>query len=197
MEVLNYINEVWKPVRDYFNLYEVSNYGRVRSLNYRRTGKTKILRPKKDSSGYLQVCLYKDGKVKNHSVHRLVWEAFVGPIPEGMQINHINERKTDNFIWVNPDGSVDLEKSNLNLMTRKENINWGTGIRRRAKSQSKVIEQYTLNGVYLCTWPSGMSVERKLGHLGFSESSISKCCKGKLKSHKGYIWKYEEPIENK
>lgn len=164
--------------------YEVSNYGRVRSLNYLRTGKTRILSPFKTGGGYLQVGLWKDGKGKLYKVHRLVWEAFNGPIPEGMQVNHINEDKTDNRL------------ENLNLMTPKENLNWGTRNERAgksiAKSRSKMVEQYTLSGVYLCTWPSTISVERELGHLGFRTSHISECCNGKHKSHKGYIWKYAE-----
>ena len=186
MEVLNYINEVWKPVRGYFNLYEVSNFGRVRSLGNGKTYKTgRVLSPFKAHNGYLRVELWKDEKRKTYRLHRLVWEAFNGPIPKGMQVNHINEDKTDNRL------------ANLNLMTCKENINYGTGIQRAAKSRRKMVEQYTLDGVHFMTWFSVKGVEEELGYLGYSASAISACCNGKLKSHKGYIWKHEEPIENK
>lgn len=180
MEILQYINEVWKPVRGYFNLYEVSNYGRVRSLNYHHTDKERILSPFKNSGGYLIVGLYKDEKRKKYRIHRLVWEAFNGPIPKGMQINHLNEDKTD------------CSLTNLSLVTPKENINYGTRNGRVAKSLSKPVEQFTLSGIYLCTWPSTISVEEELGHLGFDQSAISACCNGKQKTHKGFIWKYAE-----
>lgn len=177
------IKEIWMPILGYEGLYEASNRGRVRRLNYHHTGKEKILRPGKNSSGYLQVCLYKDGK-KSLLVHRLVWEAFNGPIHKGMQINHLNERKDQNNL------------ENLSLMTAKENTNWGTRNERAgkgvAKSLSKMVEQYTLEGEHIMTWFSVSGVEEELGQLGYNASNISKCCQGKLKTHKGFIWKYKE-----
>lgn len=174
------MTEMWKPVLGYEDRYEASNYGRIKNLNYKQTGKERLLSPCNTGKGYLQVRLYRDGKPKWYKVYRLVWEAFNGPIPEGMQVNHINEEKTDNRL------------ENLNLMTCKENINWGTGIHRSAKTRSKMVEQYTLDGVYVRTWSSMASVEMELGHLGFDQGAISKCCQGKQKTHKGFIWKYAE-----
>lgn len=173
------IKEFWKPILGYEELYWASNWGRIKSLNYLRTGKEKILRPRK-SRGYLHVFLCKNGKGKNLYVARLVWEAFNGPIPEGMQVNHINEDKTDNRL------------ENLNLMTCKENINWGTRNYRSGKTQSKMVEQYTLEGEHIMTWFSASGVQKELGHLGFKHSHISDCCQGKRKTHKGYIWKYRK-----
>lgn len=178
------MTEEWRDIPGYEGLYQASNYGRIKSLNYKRTGKEQLLKPSKESCGYLQVRLYRDGKPKWYKVHRLVWEAFNGPISEGMQINHINEDKTDNRL------------ENCNLMTPKENTNWGTRNERIGvkigKLRSKPVEQYTLDGVYVCTWPSTASVERELGHLGFDQGNISLCCIGKHKTHKGFIWKYAE-----
>lgn len=168
------------PILGYEEKYWASNWGRIKSLNYRNTGIEQVLRPAKNSTGYLQVILSNNGKNKMSLVHRLVWEAFNGPIPEGMQINHINEDKTD------------CSLTNLSLVSPKENINWGTRNKRVAKSLSKIVEQYTLDGVYVRTWPSTVSVENELWHLGFRTTNISACCLGKLKSHKGYIWKYKE-----
>ena len=87
------MEEIWKPVLDYIGLYEVSNLGRVRSLKF---GKVRILKPCKKKNGYLYIRLSKNGITKNFYVHRLVYEAFHGTIPDDMQVNHINEIKTDN-----------------------------------------------------------------------------------------------------
>ena len=88
--------EIWKPIENYEGLYEVSNMGRVKSLNYRKTGKEGIRKAWKDRGGYLQVHLYKDGKVKRCLVHRLVATVFCEN-PEGYdEVNHLNEDKTDN-----------------------------------------------------------------------------------------------------
>lgn len=155
----------------------VSDLGRVKSLNYRHTGEEEILSPAKNRKGYLQVGLYKDGKRFGYFVHRLVWEAFNGPVPEGMQVNHINERTCDNRL------------ENLNLMSPKENTNWGTGIRRRSKTQSKMVEQYTLDGTHICTWFSARGVERE---KGIPATNITACCRGKHKIAGGFKWIYAE-----
>ena len=166
------IKEIWKPVPGYEGLYWVSDLGRVKSLKH---GKERILRPAKNSRGYLQVVLCKDGKVKRLYVHRLVWIAFNGPIPEGYEVNHISEDKTD------------CRLANLNLMTHKENNNWGTRNRRAAKALSKMVEQHTLDGNHICTWFSTIGIQRE---LGYSQSYISACCLGKRKTAYGFVWKY-------
>ena len=111
----------------------VSNKGRVKSLgrwiNYKNKGKRweeeKILKPKIEKSGYQRVGLWKNGG-KWYQVHRLVYEAFVGDIPKGMQVNHINEIKSDNRL------------ENLNLMTPKENTNWGQEMKEFLKNKQMV-----------------------------------------------------------
>lgn len=111
------INEIWKDIPGYEGLYQVSDYGRVRSLWY---GKIKVLKPG-NHRGYYVVKLCKNGKKKHHSIHRLVVETFIGPIPKRMVVNHKNENKLDNRL------------DNLEIVTPKENANWGTGIERRTK----------------------------------------------------------------
>lgn len=184
MENLNYENEIWKDIKGFEGLYQVSNLGRVKSLERFRKGangslvtvKEKILKPLIDK-GYYQVCLSKQSIVKHYMVHRLVWETFNGQISEGLQVNHINEIKTDNRL------------SNLNLMTPKENTNFGTGIERRAKKLSKVVLQFDLNNNFIKEYPSAMQVYRE---LGFVSQNISACCKGRHKQAYGYIWRYKE-----
>ena len=173
--------EHWKPIPGYEG-YMVSDLGRVKSLNYHRTGKEQILIPGKNRKGYLQVQLWKDGKGKRFFAHRLVWFAFNGPIPEGMQINHLNENKEDNRL------------ENLNLMTCKENNNWGTRNERARETLtngkcSKWVIKLSLNNEILHFYPSTMQVERE---LGYSQGHISKCCNGKRKTAYGFVWKYAE-----
>lgn len=185
------MEEKWVPVITYMNgikydftgYYEASNLGNVKSLNYNHTGCEKLL-VKVVVGDYERVRLSKSGKISNYQVHRIVYEAFNGPIPKGMQVNHINEDKTDNRL------------ENLNLMTPKENINWGTGPCRRSKrmtnrpDQSKSVVQLNLEGTVIKDdWPSTMEVERV---LKYNNSKISECCLGKRKTYKGFIWRYKE-----
>ena len=118
--------EIWKPVIGYEGLYEVSNLGRVKSLNYLKTGKEKILKERLHL-GYNRVVLYKNGVGKNYGVHRLVWSAFNGPIPKGLVINHLNEIKNDNRLC------------NLEICTSKENTNYGTGKIRGGRNRTRYI----------------------------------------------------------
>ena len=171
--------EIWKYIKGFEGLYQVSNLGRVKSLEridaLGHRLKEKILKPRLDNR-YYQVCLCKQSIKKNYRVHRLVWEAFNGQIPEGLQVNHINEVKTDNRL------------SNLNLMTAKENTNWGTRNERISKNCSKPVLQFTLDNILVKEYSSIMQAERE---TGFANSHISACCKGKLKQAYNYIWKYK------
>lgn len=184
--------EIWKDTTE-FEGYQVSNLGRVKSLKRFRKGKNgslvtvkeKILKPTINHKGYYKVPLCKNSKVKKCSVHRLVYEAFNGQIPEGLQVNHINEIKTDNRL------------ENLNLMTCKENVNYGTGNERRSKKQingkkSKPVLQFTLEDILIKEYPSVNQVERE---LGFDQGNIVKCCNGKYKQMYGYIWKYAKEVD--
>lgn len=169
------INEIWRPIKGYEGLYEVSNMGRVRSLNYRhKIGNVQIKKLTKDNNGYLRVNL---GLNKiDRLVHRLVAEAFIpNDDPEHKtQCNHINEDKLDN------------RACNLNWMTPKENVNWGTGIKRSVQNRQKPIKQLTLDGALVAIWSSMMEAQRN----GFTAAAICKCCNGKIKTHKGFKWQY-------
>ena len=173
--------EIWKDIPNYSGLYQASNLGRIKSFYGL---KEKILKPRINQYGYYQVELYKNSIGKMYSVHRLVYEAFNGQIPENMQVNHINEIKTDNRL------------SNLNLMTCKENINYGTGIE-RCHSQlmngkkSKPVLQFTLDDILVKEFPSAMQVERE---TGFAFSNICACCRGKLKTAYNFKWKYAKEV---
>ena len=98
METKNYIGEIWKPVIGYYGLYEVSNFGRVKSINYNKTGKERLMKQVVNKQGYYQVTLHKNGSMAAKKVHRLVAEAFI-PNPNNLPcVNHKNEDKTDNRV---------------------------------------------------------------------------------------------------
>lgn len=163
-----------------FTKYEVYEDGRIWSYS-----RNKWLKPWTNKDGYQQVRLTdNEGKCKWYYLHRVVYETFSGePIPDGMQVNHIDERKDNNA------------RSNLNLMSPKQNTNWGSGIERRAKTQSKVLINNPKrskavgafkNGEIILTFPSANEAERN----GFYSSAVCACCIGKLKTYKGYEWRY-------
>ena len=165
------MTETWKSIAGYEGLYEVSDLGRVKSLKY---GKERILKPGGDTHGYLQVILCKDGHVKKFTVHRLVATAFISNPHNLETINHKDEDKTNNLV------------SNLEWMSLKDNINYGTHNKRVAESLSKQVQMFDKStGELLATFPSTMEAEKV---TGIDHSSISKCCLGKRSSAGGYIW---------
>ena len=171
------MKEIWKDIEGYEKLYQVSNLGNVKSLNYRHTGKEKLLKTAKDKDGYLRVGLYKDGKTKNCSVHRLVAFAFI-PNPDNLpQVNHIDENKQNNI------------SSNLEFCDAKYNINYGTHNKRQSESRTNYPK---FSKQVLCVetgiiYPSLSQVERE---FNFSKASISKCCLGKQQTCGNFHWRY-------
>ena len=188
--------EVWKTaVYDgeiYEGLYRVSNLGKILILNYRNTGKAKLMKPSQEKNGYLKIVLSKNRKRKTCRVHRLIAETFLEN-PENLpQVNHKDEDKTNNFVFLNEDGSVDKEKSNLEWKTPKENSNHGTRNERIAKAntngkKSKKVLQFTLDGEFIREYPSIMECERN----GFYSSAVCRCCNGKQKTAYGFLWMYK------
>ena len=187
------MNEIWRTaVYDgeiYEELYKVSNLGRILSLDYRRTGKSELMNPFEMPNGYFQVCLSKNGETKKCYVHRLVAQTFL-PNPEGKPcINHKiegEEGKKINMVIFNEDGTVNKEKTTIEWVTPKENSNYATRNERMAKTKSKKVLQFTLDGEFIREWPS----TQECGRNGFNQGAVAACCKGKLKSHKGFKWCY-------
>lgn len=171
-----YAKEIWKSVIGYERLYKVSNLGKVKSMNYKHTGLSKILTPIKTHNGYLQVKLYRYGKMSREYVHRIVASAFIPNFETKPQVNHKNENKSDNRV------------ENLEWVTSKENLNYGTRVKRAAKSKSKSMLQFSIDGKLLNTWESARLAART---LGYNQGNISQCCVGKFKTMYGYKWKYD------
>jgi hypothetical protein len=150
----------------------------TRKNGRKQTIRERILKARIDRGGYLLVKLcHSSGKKQAFNVHRLVCEAFLGKPKNKLEVNHINEDKSDN------------RACNLEWVTSKENNNHGTRTARIAITLSKPVGQYTLDGELIKIWQSAYEVQRQ---LGFSQGDISNVARGKGKTAYGYIWKYVE-----
>ena len=161
-----------------YGRYIVYSDGNVFSLI-----KNKYLKHTKTKNTYRQVTLYDQDKVKHKfNLHRLIAESFIPNIDNKCCVNHIDGDKLNNDIsnleWVSIlQNNVHAYKTGLKVLPKKGN----------AKISKKVI-QYDIDGVtvikihdcIICTEEDG-----------FIPSSVTKCCKGKIKTHKGFIWKYK------
>lgn len=176
------MEEVWKPIKGYEGIYEVSNHGRIKSLQRIRnnkngliTRKTSIRKPQVSRGGYLCVVLRKYNDPKCYYVHRLVASAFI-PNPNNYPfINHIDEVKTNNQV------------SNLEWCSRLYNNNFGTHNARVSKAREKKIAQLTADGDVISEYSS---IKEAASVLGIRPSSIIKCAKGVYKTAGGYAFKY-------
>lgn len=170
------IEQEWNDCAE-LNGLQANRDGQIRNKN---TGY--ILKQTADKKDYVFVQTTIEGRSFRKAVSRLVWSAFNGPIPEGMQVNHINEDKSDNRL------------ENLNLMSPKENCNWGTRNERIKRTQennnrSKSILQFDAKGNFIQEWPSAKEIERT---LRYDQANISRCCNGIYKTSYNYIWRFKE-----
>lgn len=174
--------EIWREVEGYEG-YQVSNFGRVKSLNYQRTNQERVLRPLKISSGYLQVVLWKDRKAKRLLVHRLVAQAYI-PNPNNYpQVNHKDEDKTNNCVenleWV-------TASYNTNFGTRNERIMATHNTRKTCRAEQPVIA--SRNGTERL-FKSQMEAARQLGlYVG----CVNNCLLGRQHHAGGWAFRRAE-----
>lgn len=169
---------VWKPIKGYEE-YQISNRGTIISPRGR------VLKSTLNNRGYLTV------KLRQHTcnTHRLVAETFL-PNPDNLpQVNHKDEVKTHNYIHINPNGSVNPEKSNLEWCTAEYNTEYSLNRKKRVKNgkTSRPVKQYTLEGKYVKEYPSLSEVFRQ---TGYDRGFINNCCLGKYSQAYGYLWKF-------
>ena len=174
--------EIWKPVVGFEGYYEVSNRGRVRSLDRtvvmkdgkKRFTRGKMLKPVvyNGKRHYHGVVLSKEGYHKRHSIHRLVAQAFIPNQDNLPEINHKDEDKTNNCV------------ENLEWCDRKYNNAYGTAKIRAAVTQGKPVLQLK-DGRIINAWPTeGLAAQ----FTGATQGGISGCCRGEYQTSGGYGW---------
>ncbi|MCS2775473.1 NUMOD4 domain-containing protein [Bacteroides fragilis] len=179
--------EIFVDIKGYETLYQVSNFGRIKSLGNGKSNasKLKILKQHITKDGYSTVALTINSVTQRYRVHKLVANAFI-PNPNNYPcINHKDENKQNNTV------------DNLEWCTSKYNNNYGTRIERfvesmkgklvNRKDTSKKIMMCSLKNELIEIFPSMMEVTRK---YGFSVGAINQCAKGITKQSYGYKWKF-------
>lgn len=180
--------EVWKDIQGFEGIYQVSNLGNVLSLNYRNHGYAKQLTPKCNNSGRLWVELIHGGKRRVALIHRLVGEAFIENPNNYLEINHKDENpknnRADNLEWC-------THEYNIRYFLERHPERLRTGGRaaqsRYGRRKSMQVKQYSMDGELVSVWESSREVTVA---LGWSDWSISECCRGKRKTAYGFKWQY-------
>ena len=186
--------EIWKDIEGYEGLYQVSNMGRVKSVERTvRNGRgyrivpEKIKEPYDNGHGYLLVALYKDGNREQPLVHRLVATAFLENPDNLPEVNHKDENKYNNCM------------DNLEYCSRLYNNTYNGRAKKVGEKNtnnpkiSKPVFSINKESGLIMWWESIMEAERC---TGIYNGNISKCCQGKAKSAGNHIWFYADDDDN-
>lgn len=184
--------EIWKDINED---YCVSNYGKVWSR------KRNKLVGFKSVTGYMEVMI----NGTRHYIHRLVAQAFI-PNPNNYpEIDHLDADRSNN-VWTNlrwtdrkgnqnnPITKTKMKESNKGKLDKahkaaEERQTWKIGQKAAAKSREKRVFQYTIDGVFVKEYSSTVEAAKE---VGCTANSIAKCCRGKYKTTKDYVWKYAD-----
>ena len=184
------MNEIWKDIPGFENLYQVSNYGRVKSLykpfNRNQFMYDRIMRIKPNKLGYSTLHFRCNGKEYRKLLHILVAELFIrNPhnkpfVLHKKALSDGGTNRVDNLYWgTQQDNMNDRYQENKYIVVER--------VRKIASEfHSKPINQYELDGTFIKTWKSAIEAGKQ---LDIDSSAIRKCCKGLKKSCGGYQWK--------
>ena len=182
--------EIWKDIEGYEGLYQVSNLGRVKSLErtiwnngglYKKS--ERILKAYDNGHGYLRVELYKEGNREQPLVHVLVATAFLDNADNLPEVNHKDENKYNNCV------------ENLEYCSRLYNNTYNGRAKKVGEKNtnnpkiSKPVFSVNKESGLIMYWESIMEAERC---TGINNGNITQCCKGKLKSAGNHIWFYAD-----
>lgn len=169
--------ELWKDIKGYEGLYQVSNWGRVKRI-LKTNPNGRIVTPVSGRDGYLQVSLSKQNHDKTHRIHRLVAATFLDNPNNYPVVNHKDEDVTNNAV------------ENLEWCTVQYNTRYRDAHLRRVESLKKAVCQIGLDGKFIKVWDSAADAARA---LGIERSCISSCCLHypHFKTAGGYIWEFE------
>ena len=178
--------EVWADIPGYEGQYQVSTYGRVRSLDhYGSNGvsmilyKGKILKPCMGSEGYPHIYL-SGGPQRSFMIHRLVAGTFIPNFDNKREVNHRDENKLNNLV------------SNLEWLSSKENANYGTRNSRVVKARK---ESGFIKGVSMLNLDGNLvrdfeSLSDAAKYVNGNRSNICACCNNRKEKAYGYRWRY-------
>ena len=175
------IYELWKDIKDFEGLYQISNLGNIKSLPKKHNlknghsyiQKEQILKPFKNNKGYLQIALVKNGKHYKRQVHNLVATTFIENPNNYIEINHKDENPSNNCV------------DNLEWCSHIYNSNYGNRNKKISKALEKKINQYDLNGNFIKTWNSQLEIQKE---LKIPQANISAVIRGIYKQTHGYRW---------
>ena len=195
--------EIWKDIKNYEGLYQISNLGRVKSLerkvknkNGYRVVNEKILKPILNNKGYYTYGLRKNSKLEQFLLHRLIGENFLENKNNYPCINHKDGNKLnnniDNLEWCTYEHNVkEAFRLGLNTYTFQKNFkhNYWIGKFGKEHNCSKSVLQYDMNENLINEWDSITNASRE---TNINYYSISNNCRGKQKQAGGFIWKFKE-----
>lgn len=190
--------EIWKDIKGYEGLYQVSNLGNIRSLDTminckgaknidKHLRKGRVLKQIVGTTGYYNINLCKNNKKKFTRVHRLVAQAFIPNLNNLPCINHIDGNKLNNSIenleWCSYSYN-NSEAYRIGLKVNKYKGKFG-----KEAQFSKPLMQYSLDDEFIREWENANQVKRELGYCA---ENIRSVCNGRRKQANGYKWKYKE-----
>ena len=196
------MEEIWKDVKGYEGLYQVSNYGRVKSMErtvschkfFVKNWKEKILKPTLQNNGYYSLPLFREGKMKRYSVHRLVALAFVENGNNKKIVDHINGDKKDNrainLRWVTSKENTNNVNTKFNMKNTFDKMNdFSRNMAKENSRKSKIraVVQIDDNNKIVGRYDSISEAARV---TGYNKNSISTSRQANVRLY-GYKWMYE------